>query len=97
MFLKINKSIIRDIFSFINYKKVLLLSKGNKKLCEINNVTKKTLKIVNYVINYYKRDNKVVNFTISPLKIDSDNDEIMNGIFEDIEYKYNIKIEIKKN
>ena len=49
MFLKINKSIIRDIFSFINYKKVLLISKGNKKLSEINNITLKTLEILNYV------------------------------------------------
>ena len=54
-------------------------------------------KIYKLCINYYKCGYKVINFDISPLKIDSDNDEIMNWIFEDIEYKYNIKIEIKKN
>ena len=94
MFLKINKSIIRDIFSFINYKKVLLISKGNKKLSEINNITLKTLEIVNYVKKYYSSKDKI--YIISPFTIDSDNDKIMNRIFDDIEMKFNINIDIKK-
>ena len=83
MISKINKSIIRDIFSFINYKKVLILSKGNKKLCEINKITIKTLEIVNEVIQYYKKVNKdgIQTYNISPFKIDSDNDSIMNDFF----------------
>ena len=90
MISKINKSIIRDIFSFINYKKVLILSKGNKKLCEINKITIKTLEIVNEVIQYYKKVNKdgIQTYNISPFKIDSDNDSIMNYFFEEIENKY---------
>ena len=90
MISKINKSIIRDIFSFINYKKVLILSKGNKKLCEINKITIKTLEIVNEVIQYYKKVNKdgIQTYNISPFKIDSDNDSIMNDFFEEIENKY---------
>ena len=73
MFTKINKSILRDIFSFIDYRRVLLLSKGNKKLSDINNITIKTLQIVKGVIDYYKNLLKV-----SVCKIDSDNEKIIN-------------------
>lgn len=80
MFTKINKSILRDIFSFIDYRRVLLLSKGNKKLSDINNITIKTLQIVKRVIDYYKNLLKV-----SVCKIDSDNEKIINeyiGIYK---------------
>ncbi len=73
MFTKINKSILRDIFSFIDYRRVLLLSKGNKKLSDINNITIKTIQIVKGVIDYYKNLSKV-----SVCKIDSDNEKIIN-------------------